>query len=1170
MKNILVINFFPAFVPPSSGGELRYYNLYLKLSKYFNITLLSPTYSHHPQETIIHSDTFREIRVPKEDIHDKLHADISKENIADEFSALVCALSSKYHNKYHEIYLDIQENADIIIHESPYMLDYDILFGFDKRPRIYNSYNVESDLVSSVWKGESSNKYKKYIYELEKRLVLGSDAVFAVSKEDINKFKDQFNAFDKHFSIVPNGINPGDYLPRNPSNKKTVLFFGSFHQPNIEAADFIINYLAPSLPNVNFVIAGNCVVNQKSKAKNVAILGKISHEEKLKLLSTVDIAINPMFSGGGTNLKMLEYLVSGIPTITTPVGARGLDLINNKHVFIADKEEFKERILDVLNNLDFAKKVADEGKSYVIENFSWDAIAKKASIEIEKISEEKAYKKRNILVLNDFSASNPQGGGEVRINRIYSHLSKYYNIRLLCFSKSNEINIVSIKDDFYEIQIPKTEEHKEKENLFKWYISANDIVNFMEAPKNKLLSKVFNALSKWADIMILTHPYMVGLLENKNVSNKPIIYESHNAEFFLKKDLLKGHPHYNELIEAVKKCETEAIELSNRIVATSGNDIEKLIALGAKKDKIDIVPNGADVGDINTKNDISHIKRILNGRPFIVFIGSAHYPNVEAFQFINQTLSRELPEAVFGIIGSVCNSIPITSNNIILFGVLDDIKKDIVLELADIAINPIISGGGSNLKLAEYFSKGIAAVTTPFGARGYNIKNNTHAIICDLHDFAKEIKFLINDSARRSYLGTQGYIYAKKYLDWSKQAELFRYIIEKKILTDEVIENKRRLLVDVTAISQEDKKTGIQRVIRSQLFYLSKLLPEDFELTPVYLDNVDGSWCYKYANYYAFDIGLKDYLEPEIPVDIDSKDILYIPDWYPEDFLKAYTSGFFKSLKTKGVRIVSLIHDILPIQFPQYFPEGHDIKQAEWVRSLADISDRIVCVSKTVADSVSNFLNKSDLNITYIHNGADIENSVPTKGLPQDHERVLGLLTSKPSFLMVGTVEPRKGHLQTIKAFEILWQKGLDINLVIVGKEGWMVEHVIDLIRTHNELNKRLFWLSGISDEYLEKIYASSTCFIMASEGEGFGLPIIEAARYKLPIIARDIPVFREIAGDSAYYFPNDKSPQTLANTIENWLNLYKENKHPKPDGIKYITWKENVEKLLKALLGGE
>ena len=56
-----------------------------------------------------------------------------------------------------------------------------------------------------------------------------------------------------------------------------------------------------------------------------------------------------------------------------------------------------------------------------------------------------------------------------------------------------------------------------------------------------------------------------------------------------------------------------------------------------------------------------------------------------------------------------------------------------------------------------------------------------------------------------------------------------------------------------------------------------------------------------------------------------------------------------------------------------------------------------------------------------------------------------------------------------------------------------------------------MLWLEGISDEYLDKVYAASTCLIAASEGEGFGLPLIEAAQHKLPIIARDIPVFREV-----------------------------------------------------------
>ena len=828
MKNILVMNFFPAFVPPSSGGELRYYNLYLRLSKYFNITLLSPTYSHNNQEVLLHSDTFREFRIPKEPIHDEIHIQILQENIADEFSALVCALSSKHYNKYYEFYLDLQENADLIIHEFPYMLNYDLLFGFDKRPRIYNSHNVESDLVSSLWKGEAAQKYKKYIYNLEKRLVCESDTTFAVSKEDAESFKKKFDAFNKHFAVVPNGVNPEEYLPRkrNLTNSKTVLFFGSLHQPNIEAADFIINYLAPALPNIEFIIAGNCVTKEIAQniGTNVVILGKVSNDGRLSLLSTADIAINPMFSGGGTNLKMLEYLAAGVPVITTPIGARGLYVINNKHAFIADKQEFADKLLEVINNMDFAHEVAMEGRRYLIENFSWDSIAKKAASEIDKVFKNRISNptsRDKILVLNDFAVSNPNSGGEVRINRIYSHLSKYYDIKLLCFSNTYEINVSKITHNFSELQIPKTREHKNKEELFSWYISANDIINFMEAPKNLFLSRILNVFIKWADLVVLTHPYMVGLLDNKESFNKPIIYESHNAEFFLKREMLKDHPYYDKLIEAAKECESKAIKKSSRIIAVSENDIEKLIALGAIRDNIDIVPNGADIEENKNKSDLSHIKEVFEGNNFIVFIGSAHYPNIEALKYISENLANKLPHSIFGIIGSVCGSITINNNNIVLFGVLDEIKKDIILELADIAINPVISGSGSNLKLAEYFSKGLPVVTTPFGARGYNIRNNQHAVICHLDRFAQEIESLLNDNLKRNYLGTQGYIYAKKYLDWTKQAELFRCILETKTLRKEAfdIKNKKQFLVDVSVISKYDSKTGIQRVIRAQLFY---------------------------------------------------------------------------------------------------------------------------------------------------------------------------------------------------------------------------------------------------------------------------------------------------------------------------------------------------------------
>ena len=120
----------------------------------------------------------------------------------------------------------------------------------------------------------------------------------------------------------------------------------------------------------------------------------------------------------------------------------------------------------------------------------------------------------------------------------------------------------------------------------------------------------------------------------------------------------------------------------------------------------------------------------------------------------------------------------------------------------------------------------------------------------------------------------------------------------------------------------------------------------------------------------------------------------------------------------------------------------------------------------------------------------------------------------------------------------------------------------------HKELGQRLFWLEGISDEYLEKIYDACTCLIMASEGESFGLPLIEAAQHKLPIIARDIPVFREVAGKHAFYFKNSNEPEVLAGAIKEWMKLYEQNKHPKSDTMPWLTWKESTKNLVDILLG--
>lgn len=212
--------------------------------------------------------------------------------------------------------------------------------------------------------------------------------------------------------------------------------------------------------------------------------------------------------------------------------------------------------------------------------------------------------------------------------------------------------------------------------------------------------------------------------------------------------------------------------------------------------------------------------------------------------------------------------------------------------------------------------------------------------------------------------------------------------------------------------------------------------------------------------------------------------------------------------RRKGVRIAALIHDLIPLTHPHLFvPDRRVTAWFEWVGAKADA---IVCVSATTARAVEALLRPRCRQVGQVHLGADFSAVVAPRapGLPA------------PYFLMVGTVEPRKRHQDALDAFERLWAEGREVSLVLLGQPGWLVDGLLARIRSHPELGRRLHWLQVASDAELEAAYRGARALIAASETEGFGLPVVEALRRGTPVIASDIPVFREIAGPWADYFP--------------------------------------------------
>ena len=139
--------------------------------------------------------------------------------------------------------------------------------------------------------------------------------------------------------------------------------------------------------------------------------------------------------------------------------------------------------------------------------------------------------------------------------------------------------------------------------------------------------------------------------------------------------------------------------------------------------------------------------------------------------------------------------------------------------------------------------------------------------------------------------------------------------------------------------------------------------------------------------------------------------------------------------------------------------------------------------------------------------------------------------------------------------------------LVIVGNEGWMVDTLIERLLNHPQLGTKLFWLKGISDEMLLQLYEHCSVLLAASEGEGFGLPLIEAARKGLPLLLRDIPVFREVAGQGAEYFANNRSPDVISNAVLGWLEKYHEGRHASPDRVDWLTWDQSAKMLFSRLV---
>lgn len=384
----------------------------------------------------------------------------------------------------------------------------------------------------------------------------------------------------------------------------------------------------------------------------------------------------------------------------------------------------------------------------------------------------------------------------------------------------------------------------------------------------------------------------------------------------------------------------------------------------------------------------------------------------------------------------------------------------------------------------------------------------------------------------------------------------------------------RQLLVDVSVIHQSDARSGIQRVVRSLLLQLLQAPPAGYRVCPIFATRQHG-YCYADPGFLdrpaqAPDAGGRPV---QAKVQVQRGDLFLGLDLAAHLLPRHQTQVLH--WKRSGVRIHVLVYDLLPLQHPQWFNPKTTRNFKRWIRWVAVYADSAVCISENVKLELRTWLSASfglppsALPATTIVLGADIDASAPSNGVPPNAKFLLARLRNTPAVLMVGTLEPRKGYDQALAAFEQLWQQqGPTPLLVIVGRPGWKTEALQEKLRIHPQAGKRLFWLEDVSDEYLARLYAACGGVLVASRAEGFGLPLIEAALHGKPVLARDLPVFREIEIAGLTYF-NSNTPQGLASAMSSWLqHAYFSASSPAPSQAtpRFPTWQLSATQLLYAL----
>ena len=1199
--NIVILDMQP-ITPPIGGGRLRLLGLYSGFSDEFTATYVgSYDWRGESFREIQVSPCLKEIDIPLSEKHFIAHDELSKK-VGQSCIDTAFLIQGNLSQDYIERACIEVNKADIVIFSHPWIYPFvKHLLKKESQLIVYDAHNNEY-LLRSKLIGQANEESKKLIQNVkyyEEELCKFSDIILVCSKEDRETFSNIYNINKEKCILTPNGVFTNNLYPCKTNEEKeelrkklglykpSICFIGSMYYPNIEACRTIIK-IAKKLPEYQFIIIGGVGEALSSKEveniENVIVCGTVTENEKIDWLRGCDIAINPMYSGSGTNIKMFDFMAAGLPILTTKCGARGIPNIDDKlYIEIKDSvEDIISSIKDIFRNKKDMIQYAKNARKIVENKYSWERISFELGFKLKQLYKLKKYK------APFFSIVIPTYERHSLLTRLIKKIKNqtFKDFEIIIIDQSKNVwkdkDIFNLSNILYCKTKIRGAVHARNTGIF---LSNGQVVAFIDddcIPEENWLHNAKEYFNNSINVGIEGRIYA----DNYDTSKYRVVSNEGfegigfmTANLFIRSDILKKIDGFDERFDSPHFREDTDLAW-------------RALEFGA-------IPYGTDVSVLHPSH-LRDIQResIEERNKFFVhdpLLLKKHYKKfIELFKreghFQNPDYWKYFQK------GMIIHNI--SQKQVINFLTESHISKDYypiwegdfldVSELNDINRNDskisidIENNKYEYKKFSEHDFYNFIRYRILYHICFGNLKNKYKIKYKNIKNYIKNSKkekiyflgiHIITKIYIQNIIGIYFFhipfityrIYKEKIRISMFGIEVYKKKIFKKIINknNNVITYKKKLCIDITNLAAYDYGSGIQRVEKNILFYAMNANIKNFDVFPVYFDGKN----YKIANSFLKKFK-KEFCETDDIIYMNKNDIIILPELIFQEYY--WKNDFIYNLLNNGVYIYAILYDLIPLQYPQYCSEDSIRIFNDYIQFISKLSG-VITDSKSIAKEYIdwrciNIKNKNNkFYINWFHLGADIEKSFSTYGIPEDASKIFESMNKRYTLLEVSTVEPRKGHKQALAAFEKLWNEGIDINFVIVGKKGWKMEKFSEKIINHKEYNKRLFWLQNISDEYLNKVYKYASGIIFPSEAEGFGLAVIEGAIHKKPLILRDIPVFREIAGDNATYF-SGQDVDSLANCIKQWIYNYENNRVISSSKIKVLTWKESINMLLSRI----